>query len=743
MVSFLHTSGSPTRHPTGHVPFSFADDLLDRTQPVCVTLGGFEYPGEVIVAGRWRAEFGRPLSGVSMFRLVLLHSTDVPAPDDIVDDRICVAAPRVSVDRIGETRSTYFLHASGKGPSGRSQKGRSPRSPDRPDQTASDIRSLREVRRSYITANDPGLGRLASALATYESQINASVAADLHEMWKSGVVITSPHRTKRGTKGRTGPKIQPGELFLLGDPESWVESAATALDRGVISGISGISGDQTSPGQIYDELQTGRLATAREHLRQLCGIRIDEPTPVDRIDTCIGRGGGEVSGDDLVQLLVHELRYPPAIASLWLVVHVLDRGAELVLFESGVPERAGPGGAGTRSENLREYLSGNTISEFDFDAGLITRTVKLHSEKSDAWDAVLPFLKLIAPQANFTAFGGGRDSDATEFELQLATLHSRMQQASPAMFRLEIAAGATDRPLTRNATRLNKVLSVESWREYVVMARGEFGSVGALKAALIDAAHQWAAIEYAADIERTVQYLDQVEFGRVDHALAVEHRVLRSRFDLRVLIENPNRWRALRDEIERWRQEYRKAYLEDHSLSQERDRTVRDQIERTTKRVLQIDQFERIFVLRDGLRGGPHAGLRDGSLADIPGRWNRVAGSFRVCDRDGSDILLIDGPACPGCQARLGQATTHADVLELITEVEQAFESYRDHLAAVVSDLVLNSETSDRLQKLFRLNSAGDLSDLANVLDDKVISFLNELFGNTSGNLDDWTLPHS
>ena len=120
-----------------------------------------------------------------------------------------------------------------------------------------------------------------------------------------------------------------------------------------------------------------------------------------------------------------------------------------------------------------------------------------------------------------------------------------------------------------------------------------------------------------------------------------------------------------------------------------------------------------------------------------------MAGSFRICDRDGSDILLIDGPACPGCQARLGQATTHADVVELITEVEQAFESYRDHLAAVVSDLVLNSETSDRLQKLFRLNSAGDLSDLANVLDDKVISFLNELFGNTSGNLDDWTLPHS
>ncbi|MCZ6538661.1 MAG: hypothetical protein O6922_02390 [Chloroflexi bacterium] len=120
------------------------------------------------------------------------------------------------------------------------------------------------------------------------------------------------------------------------------------------------------------------------------------------------------------------------------------------------------------------------------------------------------------------------------------------------------------------------MLSVESWPQYVAAAREEFGSVGALGAALIDAAHQWAAVEYVADIERTVYYLDQVEFGRVDHALAVEHRVLRSRFDLRVLVESPQRWRALRDEFERWRQEYRKAYLEDHSLRQERDRALRN-----------------------------------------------------------------------------------------------------------------------------------------------------------------------
>ena len=48
------------------------------------------------------------------------------------------------------------------------------------------------------------------------------------------------------------------------------------------------------------------------------------------------------------------------------------------------------------------------------------------------------------------------------------------------------------------------------------MAREVFGSVGALKAALNQTADQWAAVEYAPEIERTVSYLDQVEFGRID-----------------------------------------------------------------------------------------------------------------------------------------------------------------------------------------------------------------------------------
>ena len=735
LVNFLHASGNvPGRasedaalnamgSPAGDVPFSFADDLQGRIQPVRVALGDFVHPGEVIVAGEWRAEFGTPLSGVSMFRLVLLRDTVAPAPEEVLDDRICVAAPRVNGGRIGEMKAAYDVGSR----SGDSASQR-PLRPGATGMSAADIRSLREVRRSYLTASDPGLGRLASALAAYESRVDASAAADLHEMWKSGIVVTSPG----GADSVGSPTINPRELFLLDQPESWVESAAAVLSRDVANRTSAGFGAQSSAEQIFDELKAGRVSIAKDRLRQLCDIRIGEPTPVDQIDTLVATGGGHVSGNELVQLFIHELRYPPAVASLWLIVCALERGAELVLH-GVVQEHTGSTHSGHATR--REYLSSDTISEFNFDDDLIARAAGLNAEKSNDWDAVLPFLKLVSPQASFTAYGGGRDSDAIEVGLQLATLHSRLQQTSPVMFRLEVAAGASDRPLTRSSSRLSRVLEVDSWQDYVGMARETFGSVGALRAALVQAAEQWTAVEFAPDIERTIYYLDQVEFGRIDHALAVEHRALRARFDLTTLVESPHRWRALFEEYERWRQVYRKAYLQDHASRQQHDRRVGDQVERTARRVVQLGQLEQIDVLLDGSAGG--------QLGDFANRWDRVADQFRVCDRDGSSLRLVDEPTCPDCQGRLGQGADHSDVIELIAEVDRAFEAYRDRFAELVSDLVLKSQNSDRLQKLFRLNSAGDLSDLANVLDDKVISFLNELFDDASGNHGDWTFPHS
>ena len=542
---------------------------------------------------------------------------------------------------------------------------------------------------------------------------------------------------------KAGQEIQAAELFLLDDPESWVESVARVMTRWTVRldaiPAGATTGVAISAEQVFEDFQAGRLASASDRLRRISGIDLGDTTPVEQISQLFGIGDDAVGGPSLVHLLVHKLGFPPAIASLWLIGHLFEHESELEI--------------GTDS-TARSYLSGDTVSEYKFDPNMIARVVKLSASKSNAWDAVLPYLKLIVPEASFIAHGSGRQSDIDEFDLQLQSARERMYRTSPVMLQLEIAAGATERPLTQNATRLMNVLGANSWQPYVTLARQNFGTVGTLRAALHSVERQWLAIEYAPGIERAIYYLDQTDFGRVDHALAVERRVIRSRLVVETLIESPQVWLALRDEYERWRLEYRRAYLEDHSQRQARDRKLQAQIIQTDALVTQISLLRKIHALGDTPSESVETvggGSRDhGSISSQPVSevelalvWSQARAPFRLCESDRSDIPLTLEPVCVECRHRLGQVEAHEDIEELSTRVRQIFNHYKNRLSVIVSQLVLNSGSSDNLQKLFRLNSAGDLSDLANVLDDKVISFLNELFGNASESPGDWTSPHS
>jgi len=151
----------------------------------------------------------------------------------------------------------------------------------------------------------------------------------------------------------------------------------------------------------------------------------------------------DITGVELVDLLIHDLRYPPSISSLWALAYTLDNDSEIELIH----------GSGERHFMSRDNIADRGVDDFMLDEIVVLRTVK-----SNEWDAVLPFLQLIAPHANSTRYGGGRNSDSEEFNLQLATVCDWVRQITPVMLSLEVATGATGRPLTRNAANLIRVL---------------------------------------------------------------------------------------------------------------------------------------------------------------------------------------------------------------------------------------------------------------------------------------------
>jgi hypothetical protein len=161
------------------------------------------------------------------------------------------------------------------------------------------------------------------------------------------------------------------------------------------------------------------------------------------------------------------------VASLWIVAYILEHDSEIELALA----------TGERKFVSIDDFENCSVSDVSMD-----QIAVLRADKSDDWDAVLPFLRLIAPHANSTRYGGGSESDAEEFNLQLSTVGNRVRQATPVMLSLEIATGSADKPLTRNVNQLIGVLSASSWREYVAQARVVFGSVSALRNALSGAA---------------------------------------------------------------------------------------------------------------------------------------------------------------------------------------------------------------------------------------------------------------
>lgn len=444
------TSASRVLHAKP-VPFSFAEDFLGRPQLVQVVLGGFEYPGEVIVTADWLPEFGEPLSGISMFRPVLLQSSSGPTSDEIADSRICVAvqeAVKSDAHRIGESTVTYDVGKAGS----RSKLA-----------AQADIRSLREVRENYVTANDPELSKLVSEFAEYESQINNSLAGDSYRRWKSGQLVTS-HLLEN-------PPVNSQQVFILEHPESWLEIAGgSVLDH------LKFSESESTCIQIFQDFQSGRIVHAKEKLRHLSGLRLGDWTPLERIQGLLITteiSSSHTTGSALVDLLIHELVYPPVVASLWIVAYILEHDSEIELALA----------TGERKFVSIDDFENCSVSDVSMD-----QIAVLRADKSDDWDAVLPFLRLIAPHANSTRYGGGSESDAEEFNLQLSTVGNRVRQATPVMLSLEIATGSADKPLTRNVNQLIGVLSASSWREYVAQARVVFGSVSALRNALSGAA---------------------------------------------------------------------------------------------------------------------------------------------------------------------------------------------------------------------------------------------------------------
>jgi len=654
--------------------FSLAADDMDRPQPVEVYVRGVRYPGEVVVSRNWTPAFGEPLRGHAMFRLVLLTDACVVTCRDLRDSRIAVAVP-------SENEDTH------------------------PERLNAEMRALRETRSRYATASDPGLDRLGSALRDRVEAIEGEMAARMRAAWAAGAVTTAV--------GPAGLSLfDAATIFAVDDPQVWVEAIGGALIMARYKGLPGIAGaDPVAPltpgalGDAFDRLVSGGDARD-EAAREPRGRGAPGGCVLDALDDLMA--GGELPGERVRAVLVHEMGFPPDVASLHLVMRVKDRDTEIVLIEK----------ADLRDRRGRKLdcprLIADMLPDMEWAPDLLNMVAAIRPEVSDEWDSALPYLRLILPDARPSAEGAGPAEQAAAFAEALETLEGRFTLALGVLDRLEQRLGETGRTVNVESERLFITLSSTSWRTYFTRGRGEFGSVKALREALETLAGSRRAGEEALVIERCARFLDEADFGPDERDLALQARAVRARIDLRALVDNPDLWPPILEGFERWRAEYRVAYLEHHAARRTQNRDMRQRMERTEHQMTVVERLGQIPEL-----GSPP----DPSLRP---RWQQLSEGVTVCPAREEEIALVDHPWCEHCRARLGVQFTYDNLEEIIHEIETVLAGYNERLSSATVRDILAGRRREEVEKILAIVAAGGMEALAGVLDDDVVRFLGE-----------------
>ena len=678
-MTTAETTGGPER------AFLLAAGDVDRPQPVQVCVRGVYYPGDVVVTRTWESSLGEPLRGHAMFRLVLLTAPCAISAGELLDPRIAVAVPSAVED----------AHLTS---------------------LSAEINALRETRAHYASGADPGLDRLSHALRARVEAVESEMAAGMRGAWLAGTVVTA-----------TGPADRyPADAaiaFADDDPQVWVEAIGGALIMARYGGsLDGTAEKPVVPPTSealkdrFDRLTSGRDANEQaEH----CTVALllasrgfpTEFTPdgcgvIRALDDLVA--GGEAPGERVRAMLVHEMGVPPDVASLCLVAHMKHQDSEIQLAErADLTDRRGEKLGCCR-------LIADVLPDMAWAPDLLDMVVAIRPKVSDEWDSALPYLRVILPDARPSTEEGGPAEQAAAFTEALETLEGRSTLALGVLDRLEQRLGEVGRTVNVESERLFIVLSSTSWRTFFARARGEFGSVKALREALDGLARSRSASEEALAVERCARYLDEAEFGPDERDLALTARALRARIDLRSLVENPELWPPILEQFERWRADYRTAYLEHHAERRARNREMQQRMERAEHQLTAVERLGQIPEL-----GSPP----DPSLRS---RWRQLNEMVAVCPTSNEEVALGDHPWCERCRTRLGVRPSDSDVEEVVDEIERTLAGYNDHLSSATVRDILAGRRREDVEKILAIVAAGGMEALAGVLDDDVVRFLSE-----------------
>jgi len=190
--------------------------------------------------------------------------------------------------------------------------------------------------------------------------------------------------------------------------------------------------------------------------------------------------------------------------------------------------------------------------------------------------------------------------------------------------------------------------------------------------------------------------------------------LLQQRLKLSSLLDNPSLIGGIKEQFERFKTAYQNLYQRFHRDYFKEIKKLREELESATERIEAISRLNRITELHFP------------EERDLVAQFQDLLKNTEPClNRD--PVSVETSPICSGCKLELTKELQMEETRAVLSKIDKTLEERSRKLTQALTKKTLKEVKEDRLNKLMKVAGIADLRKFAEILDDELISLVNDI----------------
>ena len=190
--------------------------------------------------------------------------------------------------------------------------------------------------------------------------------------------------------------------------------------------------------------------------------------------------------------------------------------------------------------------------------------------------------------------------------------------------------------------------------------------------------------------------------------------LLQQRLKLSSLLDNPSLMGSIKAQFENFKATYQNLYQRFHRDYFKEIKKLREELGSATVRIEAISCLNRITELHFS------------EERELVVQFQDLLKNTEPCSNK-DPVSVETSPLCPECKLELTRELPKEETKDILSKIDKELERRSRRLAQALTKKILEEVKEDRLNKLMKVAGIADLRKFAEILDDELISLVNDI----------------